>query len=791
MPLTESDLIRIRQFIQKLEAGLLDGLSVFITYHDADLEAKPSNPTGDGTTGGWHTDSTEFVNWMSTKRARYVTEGTWGNPMAIRGLTGEPGDPGGDAVVYYIKPTDGTAIKNGTGTLTIEAHKITGGSDVLLSSGTIKLYDPSDNEITVANGYAAGSDGYTGVFDAGDISLSKVVTMKDGPSGSPLDTITLVDILDGEGIVVYYIKPTNGTAIKNGTGTLTLEAHKITGGSDVLLSSGTIKLYDPSNNLITVANGYAAGSDGYTGVFDAGDINLSKVITMKDGAGGTVLDTVTVIDVLDGDPGDPGDPGDDAIIGSVESNNGLAWVQAAGPGTWTPATMTTTLTVTYYQGGAEINTRTVVVTRSGATLSAPAPDTVDGITYTRIGNGTSALTILFDHVAGEIKVAETCYAVAGSNDAIVGCVESDIGLVWLQAPGPGDWTPAGTECTLTVRYYKSGAQINTRTVVITRSDSTLTAPAPDTVDGITYSRIGSGTSAITIIFEHVASDIKVSETVYAIAGSTSSGGGLSDDVPLLRNITFIGSVGSGKVGWTSGYLDYGGSTYNITTKAVDDGSTDAYIYWDADDQNTTFKTTASLATAITAGNWVVCKNVSGVAIPAAVHRILLGGLIQASTLAAINANLGTVTAGDVSACTLNVQTADIENLAVETIKIKDGAVSVLYSAYTAGAKVGGGDVQSVANVAVATGQKVVLTASLVTTNTGGSDDMVTHKLKRGAVEIYTTGEIKRPSTAGVSGLFDTINYIDQPPPGAYTYYLNTDETLDTTRRFLSAIVMKK
>ncbi|GAH60296.1 unnamed protein product, partial [marine sediment metagenome] len=265
MPLTESDQIRIRQFIQKLEAGLLDGLTVFITYHDSDLDSTPSNPTGDGTTGGWHTDSTENVNWMSTKRAHHVTEGTWGNPMAIRGLTGETGAA---AVVYYIKPTDGTAIKNGEGTLTIEAHKIVGGSDSILSAGTIKLYDPDNNEITVGNGYAAGSDGYTGVFDAGDIELSKVITMKDGEGGSPLDTITLVDILDGS----------------------------------------------------------------------------------------------------------------DAIVGSIESDIGLVWLQAPGPGAWTPAGTECTLTVKYYQGGAQINTRTVVITRDDATLTAPEPDTVDGIT---------------------------------------------------------------------------------------------------------------------------------------------------------------------------------------------------------------------------------------------------------------------------------------------------------------------------------------------------------------------------------------------------------------------------
>ncbi len=321
---TENDLIRIRQWMQKLQAAVDgadgdDGLNVFITYHASDLDSTPSNPTGDGTTGGWHRTFATGDNWMSTKTALLDTQGTWSNPIAIRGLPGENGD---DAVVYYIKPTDGTAIHNSTGTLTIEAHKIAGGSDTLLSSGTIKLYDPNNNEVTEANGYATGSDGYTGVLDSGDIDGSKVITLKDGTEGTPLDTITLVDVQDG-------------------------------------------------------------------------------------------------------------------------------------------------------------------------------------------------------------------------------------------------------------------------------------------VDG----------------------------------------GGLSDDVPFLTGITFIGNTGSGKVGWTAGTLDFGGTPYNIVAKAVDDGSTDTYIYWDDDDSTTTFKTTDDLATAIAAGNWVVCVNNSGAAIPAATHKVVLAGVIKTSTLAAINADLGNITAG--------------------------------------------------------------------------------------------------------------------------------------------------
>jgi hypothetical protein len=63
-----------------------NGFSVYITYHDSEL--KPNKPTGDGTTGGWHTDTTDNVIWMSQKVAPSATEGEWGDPIKIVGVDG-------------------------------------------------------------------------------------------------------------------------------------------------------------------------------------------------------------------------------------------------------------------------------------------------------------------------------------------------------------------------------------------------------------------------------------------------------------------------------------------------------------------------------------------------------------------------------------------------------------------------------------------------------------------------------------------------------------------------------
>ncbi len=121
--------------------------------------------------------------------------------------------------------------------------------------------------------------------------------------------------------------------------------------------------------------------------------------------------------------------------------------------------------------------------------------------------------------------------------------------------------------------------------------------------------------------------------VFGLQGTETAGVGLSADIPKLSQITFIGD-GSSKVGWTGGTVEYEGSSYAIAVKAVGDGSTNAYIYWDDADGQTSFKTTATFATAIAANHWLVCINDAGKAVPHVSHRILIGGLIQANSVTA-------------------------------------------------------------------------------------------------------------------------------------------------------------
>lgn len=67
-----------------------DGKSVYITYNDS--EEEPAKPTGDGTTEGWHTDSTASVIWISQKVAESADSGIWGDPIRVKGTDGKPGE---------------------------------------------------------------------------------------------------------------------------------------------------------------------------------------------------------------------------------------------------------------------------------------------------------------------------------------------------------------------------------------------------------------------------------------------------------------------------------------------------------------------------------------------------------------------------------------------------------------------------------------------------------------------------------------------------------------------------
>lgn len=89
-----------------------NGLSVFITYNDS--TSQPSVPTGNGTTGGWHTNATSGAIWMSQKVASSASDGTWGTPIKIKGDKGESITSMGRWYTGLIVPKQGVVTMGGS-----------------------------------------------------------------------------------------------------------------------------------------------------------------------------------------------------------------------------------------------------------------------------------------------------------------------------------------------------------------------------------------------------------------------------------------------------------------------------------------------------------------------------------------------------------------------------------------------------------------------------------------------------------------------------------------------------
>ena len=89
-----------------------NGLSVFITYNDS--TSQPSVPTGNGTTGGWHTNATSGAIWMSQKVASSASDGTWGTPIKIKGDKGESITAMGRWYTGLIVPKQGVVTMGGS-----------------------------------------------------------------------------------------------------------------------------------------------------------------------------------------------------------------------------------------------------------------------------------------------------------------------------------------------------------------------------------------------------------------------------------------------------------------------------------------------------------------------------------------------------------------------------------------------------------------------------------------------------------------------------------------------------
>jgi hypothetical protein len=154
-------------------------------------------------------------------------------------------------VYYYIKPLDGTVLKDKSKKLTLQAVKISGSAEPInLLSGDITIFSGSVELTSSIDGVEDGSNGakYNPIISGSFINGSLVLSLKSGSTGPVYDTITLIDVTDG--IPAGAIEAT----------TLTLRRNPGETTYKPISSSGTVRYFEPAENEL----GYIE----YTGSFD-------------------------------------------------------------------------------------------------------------------------------------------------------------------------------------------------------------------------------------------------------------------------------------------------------------------------------------------------------------------------------------------------------------------------------------------------------------------------------------------------------------------------------------------
>ena len=311
-------------------------------------------------------------------------------------------------------------------------------------------------------------------------------------------------------------------------------------------------------------------------------------------------------------------------------------------------------------------------------------------------------------------------------------------------------------------------------------------------------------------------------------------GPLSDDIPEMTGIRF--AIASGNLAWTGGTIEYGGSTYTLTADPT--GLNNDYVYFDATDSTpggaAVFRGTDTLSIAIDitgSGHWCMCKRESGNAYPAAPFKVIQAEAMLVASLAAISANLGSITSGDITLSlggdtrlridssgiytsnnaggawtevikndsgTVKMFADILEAGEIITAKVADNAISNRSSASTQAESVaisGTDPGTEMESVAITTeGDDVELNFSCKVRNSSVSTGEYRVLVLRDSTTIMDTGTTHLIKIPGSSSRTEAFTFVDSPGAGSYTYYVYIDRVtgpLYGSFRTLSAKEIKK
>jgi hypothetical protein len=168
-----------------------DGAPGLSISYRGEFASPPSNPV---------------LNWVYKNTGNGIVYIYNGSEWVVMVSDGNPGAPGTNNIQYKIRIPDGTAIKNGTGSITLKASKVDGGAQTDLASGDIRLYRATDQF----------AYWFTEDFNAAAINGSVDVILKSESTGFIYDSVTLVDVTDGIDAFQSYLDWTGSTILSSG-----------------------------------------------------------------------------------------------------------------------------------------------------------------------------------------------------------------------------------------------------------------------------------------------------------------------------------------------------------------------------------------------------------------------------------------------------------------------------------------------------------------------------------------------------------------------------------------------
>ena len=349
----------------------------------------------------------------------------------------------------------------------------------------------------------------------------------------------------------FFIKPLNGTQIKNASGNLELQVVRTdsTGSFDISGSAqGNAEIYSGSVKLSTSLTGITDGGNGaeYNPVIAPSAISGTLELTLQE-TDGTVLDSITLVDVTDGLGG-----------GSFLVPNGLVTKRNPNDSnSFTPSTMA--VTASFFDATGSEFRKNVLITPSYTGLDKMAVSAASGDSEISItANDGDGVTITPGDSAVSTKDVNI---VAVFTEPGTGKTNTITETFYIVSEGQD-----GTSAKSVRLSADSQTFIEAKDGTVTPSTITFTANRQNITESTTFSSSmtlgGSGDTATLTAAEFGSA---TTETIRATADS------LSDEITIVRliegsdGITIINTNQSHTMPAdpTGSVLDFGGSGTNI------------------------------------------------------------------------------------------------------------------------------------------------------------------------------------------------------------------------------------